>query len=108
MVCGCIFGWPSVAYHFWDTVTLTSDLGFRLIIFEAFLSILFELGIPNVMCGCILGWWSVMFQFCDLDLISRIIVSGAYLRYYLREEFLICFMDTFLDADVSHIISRSL
>ena len=48
---------------------------------------LFELGIPNLVCACILGWQSVMFQFLchyDLDLFSRITVSGAYLLYYLR------------------------
>ena len=28
MVCGCILGWRSVAYHFRVTVTLTSDLIF--------------------------------------------------------------------------------
>ena len=27
-----------------------------------------------------------MYQFCDLDLIYTVIVSGAYLIYYLREE----------------------
>ena len=47
-----------------------------------------------------------MYQFCDLDLISTIIVSGAYLIYYLREESHICCMDTSLDADVSHTIFR--
>ena len=36
LVCGCFLGWPSVAYHFWVTVTLTSDLVFRIIIFGAF------------------------------------------------------------------------
>ena len=51
---------------------------------------------------------SVRYQFYDLDLISRIIVSGAYLVYYLREESQICCMDTSLDADVSHTIFRSL
>ena len=45
---------------------------------------------------------SVMYQFCDLDLISRIIVSRAYLVYYLREESQICCMDTSLDAEVFH------
>ena len=45
-----------------------------------------------------------MYQFCDLDLISTIIVSGAYLIYYLREESQNCCMDTSLDADVSHTI----
>ena len=51
---------------------------------------------------------SIMYQFCDLDLISTIIVSGAYLIYYLREESQICCMDTSLDADVSHTIFRLL
>ena len=34
LVCGCILGWQSVAYHFRVTVTLilTSDLVFRLIV----------------------------------------------------------------------------
>ena len=39
-----------------------------------------------------------------IKLISRIIVSGAYLIYYLREESQICCMDTSLDANVSHTI----
>ena len=41
---------------------------------------------------------------CDIDLISRIIVSVAYLIYYLREESQVCCMDTSLDAAVSHTI----
>ena len=36
MVCGCILGWPSVAYYFKVTVTLTSDLVFKTIMFRAF------------------------------------------------------------------------
>ena len=108
LVCGCFLRWPSVAYHFWVTVTLTSDLVFRIIMFVTFFSILFVLGIPNLVCGCIFGWQSVMYQFCYLDLISRIILSGAYLIYYLREESQICCMDTSLDADVAHTIFRSL
>ena len=71
-------------------------------------NILFELRIPNLVCGCILGWQSVMYQFCDLDLISRIIVSGAYFIFYLREESQICCMDTILDAYVSHTIFGAL
>ena len=67
-------------------------------------SILFEPRTPNLACGCILGWQSVMYQFCDLDLISTIIMSGAYVIYYLREESQICCMDLSLDADVSHTI----
>ena len=56
------------------------------------------------MCGFILGWQSGMYQFCDIDLISRIIVFGAYPIYYFREESQICCMATSLDADVSHTI----
>ena len=37
LVCGCILGWPSVAYHFWVTVTLTSDLVFRIIVSGTYL-----------------------------------------------------------------------
>ena len=44
----------------------------------------------------------------DLDLVCRIIVSRAYLLYYLRWESQICCMDTSLDADVPHTILRSL
>ena len=108
LVCGCLLGWPSVAYYFWVTVTLTSDLVFRIIIFRAFFCILFELGIPNLVCGCIFGWQSVMYQFCDLHLLSRIILSGAYLIFHLREESQNCCTGTSFDADVSHTIFRSL
>ena len=45
-----------------------------------------------------------MYHFCDLDLISRIIVSGAYIIHYFREESQICCMDASLDAAVSHSI----
>ena len=34
---GCILGWRYVAYHFRVTVTLTSDLVFRIIVSEAYL-----------------------------------------------------------------------
>ena len=53
--------------------------------------IFFEVGIPNLVCGCILGWRSVAYHFrvtvtltLTSDLVFRIIVSGAYLLYYLR------------------------
>ena len=85
-------------------MTLTSDLVFRIIMFEAFFSLLFELGILNLVCDCILGWQSAMYQFCDLDLISAIIMLGAYLTYYLREESQICCMDKSLDAALAHTI----
>ena len=39
----------------------------------------FEIGIPNLVCKCILG---ISFSgHCDLDLVLRIIVYGAYLLY---------------------------
>ena len=37
LVCGYIFGWWSVAYHFWVSVTMTSTLVFRIIISGAYL-----------------------------------------------------------------------
>ena len=53
--------------------------------------IFFEVGIPNLVCGYILGWLSVAYHFrvtvtltLTSDLVFRIIVSGAYLFYYLR------------------------
>ena len=36
LVCGYILGWRSVAYHFLVTVTLTSDLVFRIIMSRAY------------------------------------------------------------------------
>ena len=56
-------------YHFWVTVTLTSDLVFIVITMSVPLrvrcisSIFFEVGIPNLMCGCILEWRSVAYHF---------------------------------------------
>ena len=103
LVCGCILGWRSVTYHFRVnvTLTLTSDLVFIVITLSVRLSvplcvrcispIFFEVGIPNLMCGCILGWRSVAYHFLvtvtltlTSDLVFRIIMSGAYLLYYLR------------------------
>ena len=57
LVCGCILGWRSVRYHFWFTVTLTltSDLVFKIIMSGAYLLLLFEVGISNLVCGCILS-----------------------------------------------------
>ena len=50
LVCGCILGWRSVAYHFPVTVTLTSDLVFRIIMSRAYL-LYYEVGISNLVCG---------------------------------------------------------
>ena len=38
---------------------------------------------------------------CNLDLVSRIILSGAYLLYYLKSESQIWYIDASLDGDVS-------
>ena len=49
--------------------------------------ILFEVGIPNLVHGCILGWQCVAYLVTvtlTSGLVSRIIVSGAYLLYHLR------------------------
>ena len=53
--------------------------------------IFFEVGIPNLVCGYSLGWGSVTYHFqvtvtltLTSDLVFRIIVSEAYLLYYLR------------------------
>ena len=43
---------------------------------------------------------------CDLDLISRTIMPGAYLIYYFREESQIWSMDASLDADMSRSIFK--
>ena len=45
--------------------------------------------IPNLVCGCIVGWLSVLYHLrvtvtLTSDLVLIIIVSGAYLFYYLR------------------------
>ena len=51
--------------------------------------IFFELGIPYLVCGCILEQRSVMYHVqvtvtLTSDLVFRIIMSKAYLLYYLR------------------------
>ena len=81
------------------TLTLTSDLVFIVITTSVRLSvplrvrcvspIFLGVGIPNLMCGCILGWRSVACHFgvtvtLASDLVFGIIMSDAYLLYYLR------------------------
>ena len=58
LVCGCILGCRSVAYHNWVTVTLnlTSDLVSRNYIESGALSpIFFEIGMPTLVCKYVLG-----------------------------------------------------
>ena len=91
LVCGCILGWRSVAYLNWVTVTLnlTSDpVSWKLHWVWCISPIFFEIGIPNLVCKCILGWGGVTCQFwvtvtLTSDPVLRIIVSGAYLLYFL-------------------------
>ena len=79
-------GMTECHYHFRVTVTLTSDLVFKNYCVWSISLIFFEVGIPNFVCECIMGWRS---RECHIpfsghyDLVSRIIVSGAYLLYYL-------------------------
>ena len=114
LVSGCILGWGSVTFHFRVTVTLTSDLVFRIIMSGAYF-ILFKVGISNLVCGCILEWQSVTYNNLvtvtlnlTSDLVSRnCIESGAYLLFFeIGIPNLMC--KFILDADVSHTICRSL
>ena len=62
------------------------------------------------MCGCSLELQSVMYQFwghCDLDLVSRIIMSRAY-PILFEVGIPIGNMDTSLDGDMLHTNFRSL
>ena len=67
--------------------------------------IFFEVGIQNLVWGCILGWQSVAYHFrvtvtFTSDLVFRIIVSGAYLLYYLRKESELWCVDASWDEEV--------
>ena len=111
LVCECIFGWLSVLYHLWVTVTLTSDLVFRKNRVRSISLILLKVWIPNLVCGCNFWWRSVRYHFgvtLTSDLVCRIIVSRTYLVYYLRWESQIFCMDTSLDNYLWHTIIRSL
>ena len=72
------------------TVTLTSDLVLRIIVFGAYL-IFFKAVILDLVCICTLGSGSVTYHFwvtvtlnLTYDIVFLIIVFGAYLLYYLR------------------------
>ena len=105
-------------YHFRVTVTLTltSDLVFRIIIVRSISLILFEVGISNLVCGCIVGWQSVAYHnwvTVTLNLTSDLVYrncieSGAYLLYSLRKEFQIWCVNACWDDRVSHTIFWSL
>ena len=64
-------GWGSVAYHVLVTVTLTSDLVFRIFLSRAIYLILFEIGIPKSGVWMDLGITECpvpSLGHCDLDL----------------------------------------
>ena len=68
---------------------------------------------PNLVCICILGWRSVAYHFrvtvtLTSDLVFRIIVSGAYLLYYLRKESQIWCDDASWDDKMTRTLIESL
>ena len=72
-------------YHLWVTVTLTSDLVFRIIVSGA--NHLYDVGIPNLVFRFLLGWRSGAYHFGSIltltsGLISMFFISEAYLLYY--------------------------
>ena len=96
------------------TLTFTSDLVLRIIV-QSLSPTFFEVGIPNFVCGYILGLWSVAYHFwvtvtliLTSDLVFGIILSGAYLLYYLRQESQIWCVDASWDDEVSCTIIGSL
>ena len=90
LVSGCIFGWWSVVCYLWVTVTLTltSDLVYRIsICFWCISLIFFDVIISNSVWECIFGRQNVTYHFMvtvtlTSDLVFRIIMFGAYLLYY--------------------------
>ena len=77
--------------------------------------IFFEVGFPNLVCGYILGWRSVAYHFrvtvtlaLTSDLVFRIMVSGAYLLYYMKQESQIWCVDASWDDKVPRTIIGSL
>ena len=90
LVCECVWGWWSVTYHFQVTVTLNRP-SFKNNDIRSIYLTLSKVEIPNLVCGCILVWRSVVYHLrvtlnLTSDLVFKIILSGAYLLYYLREE----------------------
>ena len=91
LVCGYILGWRSVAYHFPVTVTLTSDLVFRIIVSGAYplyyLRLEFQIWSVDASCDDSVAYHNWVTGTLNLtsDLVSRnCIESGAYLLYSFR------------------------
>ena len=75
--------------HIVITLSVSPSVSQSLFRVRSISPIFFEVGIPNLVYGYILGWRSVAYHFrvtvtLTSDLVFRIIVSGAYLLYYLR------------------------
>ena len=88
----CILRWRGVAHTISGHCDLDLWPSFKNFGVRSISLILFEIGIPNLVCICNLGWWSLTCYFratvtLTSDLVLIIIVSGAYLLYYLRREF---------------------
>ena len=88
-------------------VTMTSDLGFRIIVSGAYLLYYFKKGISNLVCGCILECSVLFTGHCDLklDQLFVIIMVRAYL--ILFKESRIYYVNAFWDGKVSRPILGS-
>ena len=89
---GLLFMPPCPQRNFWRHIVIALSVSPSVPLRVRFISpLFFEVGIPILICGYILGWRSVAYHFrvpvtlnFTSDLVFRIIVSGAYLLYYLR------------------------
>ena len=87
----CILRWRSVTHTILSHCDLDLWPSFKNFCVRSISLIFLEVGIPNLECICIFGWWSLTYYFLATvtltsDLVLIIIVSGAYLLYYLRRE----------------------
>ena len=87
--CGIFFMPPKELWEAYSNRTVRPSVRPSRFRVRSISPIFFEVGIPNLVCGYILEWRSVAYHFrvtvtLTSDLVFRIIVSGAYLLYYLR------------------------
>ena len=81
--------------------------------FSAYLLYSLRQEFRNLVCGCILEWRCVTYHFrvavaLTSDLVFRLIMSGAYLLYFLSKESQIRCVDAFWDNGDSSTILLSL
>ena len=91
LVSKCILRCRSVTHTISGHCDLDLWPSFKNVCVRSISLIFFEVGIPKLVCICILGWWSLTYYFqatvtLTSDQVLIIIVSGAYLLYYLRRE----------------------